>query len=434
MRPRRHSLRRRIVFTIIGSVIATSLIFGLAAFTIAYTMEDRLFRRALADEVMHQKSFWQRTGALAAPKNPDVTIYRGNQALPPDIQKEFAETRRQSEFYGREGRHYHIQRFELNNGRSGAGSEPAVAVIEVSRDLLVRPYRDSIIAVLIGMSLLIAIIMAVFGWWLVNRAMKPLSDLAQDLANADSAIPIIDARNYPANEIGMLAEALEQAFARIHGFVNRERTFTRDASHELRTPLAVVRGAAEVMALNRDLPARLAEPLRRIEAATTDMTLALDQLLALARESKGVLKETVALRPMIEKAVSWSKVRYPGSAITVLINVDSSAAAFVHPTSLQLVLNNLIGNCFQHVGTGKLAVDFESRRLSISDDGPGLAADADPFAPFAKSNASIGSGLGLDISRRLCDAAGIGLTAGESAGGRGANFRLEFAGPIWGSR
>jgi hypothetical protein len=85
--PGRHSLRGRIVLTIIGSVIATSLIFGLAAFVIAYTMEDRLFRRALVDEVMHQKSSWQRTGALAAPKNPDVTIHLGNEALPPTFRK-----------------------------------------------------------------------------------------------------------------------------------------------------------------------------------------------------------------------------------------------------------------------------------------------------------------------------------------------------------
>ena len=429
MRVRRHSLRGRIVFTIIGSVIATSLIFGLAAFGIAYTTEDRLFRDALADEVMHQKASWQRTGAMATPKNPDVSIYRGNEPLPPDIRKEFAESRRQSEFYGREGRHYHIQRFELNDGRSGAGPEPAVAVMEVSQDLLVRPYRDSIIALLVGISLFIAISMAIFGWWLVNRAMKPLSALAKDVANAEFAIPVLDAKNYPANEIGTLAEALEQAFARIHGFVDRERTFTRDASHELRTPLAVVRGAAEVIALNRDLPLHFAEPLRRIETATTDMTLALDQLLALARESEGVLKESVALRPMIDKAVSWAKMRYPNGQIAVSTKVENNAAVLVHPTSLQLVLNNLIGNCFQHVGNGQLVIDFDGSCLSISDDGPGFETDADPFTPFAKGNDSNGSGLGLDISRRLCEAAGISLTAGGSNGGRGAHFRLEFCEP-----
>ena len=427
MKPRRHSLRGRVALAMVIGVLATSLIFGLAAFVIAYTMEDRLFRAKLTEEVTYQQASWQRTGALAAPKNPEVAVYRDNRALPLDIRNDFAENPRQSEFFGREGRHYHVQRFELANPRPGAGSTPAVAVIEVSRDLLVRPYRDSIIVLLAGIGLAIALLMAAIGWWLIHRAMKPLSDLATDVANAESTVPVLHARNYPANEVGMLADALEQAFARIRGFVDREQAFTRDASHELRTPLAVVRGAAEVIALNRDLPAHLLEPLRRIETATTDMTLALDQLLALARENQGVLREATALRPLIDKAVAWSRLRYPASTITVLIEVAEGATARVHPTSLQLVLNNLIGNCFQHVGSGQLSLAWAGDCLTISDDGPGFAPGTDPFAPFAKGAASQGSGLGLDITRRLCDAAGIGLTAGPGKNGRGASFRLELA-------
>lgn len=427
MRARRHSLRARIVLTIIGSVIATSAIFGLAAFAIAYATEDRLFRDVLAEEVAHQQAAWRSSGALKAPNNPDVTIYRVNQPLPPDIRKEYAANPRQSEFYGREGRHYHIQRFDLNDGRPGAKRAPAVAAIEVSQDLLVRPYRDSIIALLAGLSLVIAMVMAVFGWWLVNRAMKPLSALAHDVARAESAIPVLDARDYPANEIGTLAQALEQAFARIGGFVERERAFTRDASHELRTPLAVISGAAEVIALNCELPSDFTEPLRRIETATTDMVLALDQLLALARESDGIGKERVGLRPMIEKAVSWARMRHPCSLIEVSTRVDIDAAVLAHPTSLQLVLNNLIGNCLQHVGTGHLMIGYLNGSLSISDDGPGFEPGTDLFAPFVKSNGSSGSGLGLDISRRLCVAAGIGLVVGEAGNSRkGAHFLLQF--------
>ncbi|MGQ3177179.1 MAG: sensor histidine kinase [Blastomonas fulva] len=427
----RHSLRGRIVLTIIGSVIATSAIFGLAAFGIAYTTEDRLFRDVLAEEVAHQTAAWRRSGTLATPANPDVTIYRQDQPLPPDIRKDFAANPRQSEFYGRKGRHYHVQRFDPADGRSGAGQTPAVAVIEVSQDLLVRPYRDSIIVLLAGLSLVIAAVMAAFGWWLVNRAMKPLSALAHDVARAESAIPILHAGDYPANEIGTLAEALEQAFARIGGFVERERAFTRDASHELRTPLAVISGAAEVIALNRDLPSDLAEPLRRIETATTDMVLALDQLLALARENEGVRKERVALRAMIDKAVSWARLRYPGSLIEVATGIDSAAAVLAHPISLQLVLNNLIGNCFQHVGTGQLVIGYENGSLSISDDGPGFEPGTDPFARFEKGDRSSGSGLGLDITRRLCDAAGIGLVVGEAGDSRkGAHFRLELGAPL----
>jgi signal transduction histidine kinase len=421
----RYSLRRRIVLAIVGTVLATSLIFGLTALIIAYSLEDGMFRRALTEEVARQQAIWRQTGALAVPQNPDVSIHPGNQPLPADIVQEFRANPEQTEFYGAEGRHYHILRFELRDHRSQTAAMPAVAVIEASRDLLVRPYRDSIIQFLAWMSLIIALIMAGFAWWLINRAMKPLSRLASEVANAEATIPVVQASHYPLNEIGLVAEALEQAFARIRGFVDREQAFTRDASHELRTPLAVVRGAAEVMALNRDLPANFVEPLRRIGTATTDMTLALDQLLALARENKGVVREPVALRPMIDKAIAWSRVRHPAATNRVTIAVDGELRVLVHPTSLQLVLNNLLGNCFQHAGQGELVIEFTDRHLAISDDGPGLALDVDAFAPFAKGS-NTGSGLGLDITRRLCDAAGIGLTVGVGLRGHGTRFCLEL--------
>lgn len=425
MKRRRHSLRGRIVMTIVCSVVATSLIFGLAAFGIAYTTEDRVFRDRLDEEVAYQRSAWMRTGELAAPDNPAVRIYLSGEALPRDMRQEFAENARQTEFYGSAGRHYHIQRFHADPG----GQVPAVAVMEVSRDLLVRPFREQIIALLAAIGLFIAAVMAGLGWWLVNRAMKPLGRLARDVANAETAIPALNAREYPANEIGLMAEALEQAFGRIRGFVAREQAFTRDASHELRTPLAVIRSAAEVIALDRELPPHVSEPLRRIDAATSDMTLALDQLLALARENNGVPKESVALRPLVDKAVAWSHERYPGSTIAVHIEVDATAVVHVHPTSLQLVLNNLVGNCFQHVGRGRLAVKLGAGDLSICDDGPGIDTAADPFAPFTTGEASVGSGLGLDISRRLCDAAGIDLTVATGGTGRGTCFRLSLHTP-----
>lgn len=425
MRTQRHSLRGRIVLIIVCSVAATSLMFGLTVFVIAYAMEDRLFEETLGEEIATQKSTWQQTGALARPANGNVNIYLSDHALPPEISSELDENPQQTEFFGRDGRHYHVGRFDLNDGRLGALPLPAIAVFEVSDDLLVRPYRESIMVLLGVMSLIVAVIMATASWWLVNRAMRPLGDLAARVVTSETVIPVLEARDFPPNEIGTLAEALEQSFGRVAASINRERAFTRDASHELRTPLAVIRGAAEVMRLNRDLSPQLSEPLRRIETATTDMTLALDQLLSLARESNGIRKERALLRPLVEKAISWARIRYPDSRIAAEMRIDGDPEVMVHPVSLQLVLNNLIGNCFQHVGEGRLMIGFESGCLLISDDGPGLGPGSTTIAPFQKGISSSGSGLGLDICQRLCEAMGIDLDVSSGKGeDRGTHFRL----------
>lgn len=420
MRVRRHSLRRRVIAALVAAVLATSAIFGLATFIFAYTLEDRLFSNALDSEIARQQQGWRRDGQLPIPEIAYIKVYPRAAGLPADLAPQVAANPQQREFYGAAGRHYHVAPFALD------AHTPAVAVAEVSRYLLVRPVRDGMIRFLIGLGLFIALSMALLGWWLASRAMRPLSRLASDVAEGGDAVPVVRAEDYPANEIGVLAGALGQAFQRIRGFVDRERSFTRDASHELRTPLAVVRGAAEVIGLQADLPGPVPEALRRIETATIDMTQTLDLLLALAREGDALPVEHVQLRPVVEKAIAAAAVRYPASGITVTNAVAADAAVIVQPTSLQLVLNNLIGNAFQHAATANLQIMFSGGELTIVDDGPGLGATTDAFAAFAKGDASAGSGLGLDIVRRLCAAAAIGLRSNASSDGRGARFTLNF--------
>ena len=428
MRQRSYSLRRRVIAALVATVLATSAVFGLTTFIFAYTLEDRLFSTALDSEIARQQQSWRRDGILTTPEVAYIKIYLGKARLPTDLAARVAANPQQREFYGAAGRHYHVEHFMLDR-RTGAapGGTPAVAVAEVSRYLLVRPVRDGMIQFLIGLSLFIALVMALLGWWLANRAMRPLSRLARNVADGSETVPVVRAEDYPANEIGVLAGALGQAFLRIRGFVDRERSFTRDASHELRTPLAVIRGAAEVIAQRGNLPAPIPETLRRIETATIDMTQTLDLLLALAREGDALPVESITLRPVVEKAIATAAVRFPASRLAVSNDVAGDATIIVEPTSLQLVLNNLIGNAFQHAAAANLRIGFSGNCLTIGDDGPGLGTATDAFAPFIKGEASEGSGLGLDIVRRLCAAAGIELTSGAGPDGRGACFTLKFA-------
>jgi len=428
MRQRSYSLRRRVIAALVATVLATSAVFGLTTFIFAYTLEDRLFSTALDSEIARQQQSWRRDGILTTPEVAYIKIYLGKARLPTDLAARVAANPQQREFYGAAGRHYHVEHFMLDR-RTGAapGGTPAVAVAEVSRYLLVRPVRDGMIQFLIGLSLFIALLMALLGWWLANRAMRPLSRLARNVADGSETVPVVRAEDYPANEIGVLAGALGQAFLRIRGFVDRERSFTRDASHELRTPLAVIRGAAEVIAQRGNLPAPIPETLRRIETATIDMTQTLDLLLALAREGDALPVESITLRPVVEKAIATAAVRFPASRLAVSNDVAGDATIIVEPTSSQLVLNNLIGNAFQHAAAANLRIGFSGNCLTIGDDGPGLGTATDAFAPFIKGEASEGSGLGLDIVRRLCAAAGIELTSGAGPDGRGACFTLKFA-------
>lgn len=417
-------IRQRMVLAIIIPTVVTGLLFGLITFTFAYTLEDRLFETELRREIGRQQAAWQRDGTAPPPQLPYVRIYRQGEALPADLAPQLGQEPQRTEFSGTDGRHYHIARFTL----PGQGGGAALAVAESSGQLMVRPVRNSLIGFLAGLSLAVALVAGLIGWWLAHRALSPLSRLAAELADAGQAVPRIDAGRYPANEIGVLATALSQAFDRIRGFVAREQAFTRDASHELRTPLAVIGGAAEILALDPALPESARPALRRIETANADMAQALDLLLALAREGRAMPRpaEPVALLPLVEKAVASAATRFPHSPVTVQLDVPAATSVSVEPALLQLVLNNLVGNAFQHAAGSNLHLSGDADSLVIADDGPGLSGVADPFAPFAKQLQSSGSGLGLAIVRRLCEAAGIGLGWRNAEAGNGAHFRLDF--------
>lgn len=410
----RGSLRQRIIVAMVATALLTSLLFGFASFVVVYTVEDRLLADRLAAEVARQQAAWQRTGALVAPLGDRTVVHRSSATLPADLAPQFAWGDGQVEYYGAEGRHYHLQRFILPTvvGGSGAGGR-AVAVTEVSRDLIVRPRRTAILEGLGALTVVVAALAALIGWRLARRAAAPLVRLAEEVAAP--GIPAIDPARYPPNEIGVLAGALARSYRQIEAFVAREQAFTRDASHELRTPLAVIRSGAELAAD----PVHTSAALARIDGATREMEQILDLLLALARgHVTAAAAEPVAVLPLLEKAVIDAAARYPDRRIEVAIDAAPDLRIALPPAVVGLVLANLVGNVFQHADGSRLRLRATAAAIEIADDGPG-------FGDPARRPTTGGTGLGLAIVERLCAQHGIALTV-DGGAGRGARFMLAF--------
>ncbi|MGR4890615.1 sensor histidine kinase [Sphingopyxis sp. LARHCG72] len=406
MTKRATSLRRRIVTSFLATVAIICLLFGFFGFLIAYAVEDSLFEDTLRDEIAFQQAHWQRNQTFSRPARDYLALYRTPRQFPSDLRAAFARAPRQREYFGTEGRYYHVERFTLPRGGGRA-----FAVAEVSRHLVVRPIRGEILRFLGAWSLAILLIAGGIGYWLAVRATAPLTRLAAKVSErGPNEVPRIAASDFPDNEIGTLARSLEQAFETIRAFVERESAFTRDVSHELRTPLAVVRSSAELLETRSELAPPAARTIRRIAAAAQDMERTIDLLFALAREERAVTeRKPVELLPLIESALLDASDRFDGSAYDVEIAVPAGTTVLAGSTGLALILANLIGNAFQHARGGRLAISFANGRLSIVDDGPGIADEviATEEVAFVKGDASAGHGLGLGIVRRLCERDGI---------------------------
>jgi signal transduction histidine kinase len=122
---------------------------------------------------------------------------------------------------------------------------------------------------------------------------------------------------------------------------------------------------------------------------------------------------------------------------------DDAAEARFDPLRLEQVLSNLVGNAVKFTPAGG-SIEITARaiitpdaewvrrwvEISVSDDGPGIAAQDrqrvfDPYVQLGQGNR--GLGLGLAICRRLVEAHGGEIALAERLGG-GCRFSFTLPG------
>ena len=285
-------------------------------------------------------------------------------------------------------------------------------------------------------------------WWLVKRELRPLEAMATTagvIAAGDLSRRVEPAE--PRTEVGRLGlalnrmlEQIEQAFEERRRSEEKLRRFVADASHELRTPLTSVRGYAEVFRRGaRDDPEDLETAMRRIEDESRRMGVMVDELLLLARLGEGRTPERapVDLARVVADCVGDAGLAAPERAADLSLESPESLLVTGDDAQLRQVAANLVGNAVQHTPEGtpirvRLALEGGQARLSVADEGPGLAPEhaARVFEPFYRADPSRaretgGAGLGLAIVAAIVADHG-GTVAVESVEGEGATFTVRL--------
>jgi heavy metal sensor kinase len=256
------------------------------------------------------------------------------------------------------------------------------------------------------------------GWWLVDRALKPVAEIssaAARISGSDLAqrINVAEAES----ELGQLANVLNSTFGRLETAFEQQRQFTSDAAHELRTPVAVILTQTQTT-LNRERDtASYRQALEACQRAAQRMRKLIESLLALARLDGGQealnrrrfdLAEVVAdsvtlLRPLAEE----QRIKIFTELARVEINGDAER--------LGQVVTNLLANAIQYnQPDGEVRLRLKSENglavLSVVDTGPGISAadKARVFERFYRADSSrtgaANAGLGLAICQAIVTA------------------------------
>ncbi len=210
-------------------------------------------------------------------------------------------------------------------------------------------------------------------------------------------------------------------------------------SHDLRTPLTVLSGTVASLArMRRRLPRDAMDEVAQLTRQINRLQVFTGNLLKMAAISAGQLKLTIepyALPEIVGAALQrFGEVR-SGRQIRTTVRGDIPMVS-VDGALIDQVISNLVDNAIQHTEPdGTIVLELvrtgSGVRVSISDDGPGLAPgdEAVIFERFRTGDGSLsdrkgggGHGLGLAICRGIVEAHGGTIDARNNPSGRGACF------------
>lgn len=261
---------------------------------------------------------------------------------------------------------------------------------------------------------------------------------------------------------GLLAVAL--ALVGLAVFLYRVRTremrlaaqrvsFVNQVSHELKTPLTNIRLYAELLAgqlgyddqgddddLDGDPVAR---HLRVITGESQRLSRLITNVLTFARGQQGRL-EVKPRVGVVDAVVRDTRATFAPSleqaGVRVVTELSAPAEVAVDGDAVGQILANLLSNIAKYAASGGearivTAQDGARTTVWISDKGPGIpAAQRDKvFEPFHRLDGTLtqgasGTGLGLDIARRLAVLHGGGLRLVDAE--VGATFELTLHTPL----
>jgi signal transduction histidine kinase len=277
---------------------------------------------------------------------------------------------------------------------------------------------------------------------LSTREMGPLiAQMVQLLATAIGTALARAAREAEANRMRVEMAAAEEA--------NRAKNlFIATMSHELRTPLNAIIGFSEMLLEDAEEDGRevAAADLKKIRTAAKHLLTVINDILDYSKIQAGKLElfaETFDTVTVIGDVAEMSRplAETGGNTLNIVCPVGLGA---MHSdvTRLRQCLLNLLSNACKF--TEKGTVTLEARRnaegdgdwltFSVTDTGIGMTpeqlAKVTAESPFTQADASTtrkygGTGLGLTITRRLCQLMGGDVNA-ASTPGQGTTFTVRL--------
>ncbi|MCA9714252.1 MAG: hypothetical protein KC468_06155, partial [Myxococcales bacterium] len=239
-------------------------------------------------------------------------------------------------------------------------------------------------------------------------------------------------------------EELKTAHAMAMAASRAKDTFLAQMSHELRTPLIAIIGYSELIAedLQYMTPGQLRDDVSKIGSAARHLLNLIRDTLDLSKIEAGRMEMVIArvsIAVLVEELVASIEPVCARAGNTLVVDADVGDLEIeADSLRLQQVLLNLLSNANKFTAQGTIwfrvrderAEGRHQLRFEVVDTGIGIPEDklALVFDAFTQAEDTTtrrfgGTGLGLTISRQLCEMMGGALEV-SSVFGEGSTFTV----------
>lgn len=271
--------------------------------------------------------------------------------------------------------------------------------------------------VVVGLSLLAAVLAVLLALWLARRVGRPIAQLverADALGHGTFNAPPL-ASGVP--EIDHVSHVLERSSARVGSYVALQREFASDAAHQLRTPLTSIGLHLDEISRIGDDDARAEadDALAQVERLNTVIT----SLLARARGDAEDQTIVDLGELAVEGSAPWQRVLATNDR-TLVVDAAPNVRVEARRTHLLSVLTSLLDNAAVH-GSGNVTITVRRTgpvaELRVRDEGPGVPPALAPVIFERRVSSNSGTGIGLALAHALAasESGALSLSADSPA-------------------
>lgn len=269
-----------------------------------------------------------------------------------------------------------------------------------------------ILLITIAVTLFLLITLLIINRFVMSRLWKPFYNILSrmkgfevtKMENISEEPTRIDEFNELNISVNAMAKKVRQDYKEL-------RSFTDNASHEMMTPLAVINSKLDSLLQTESFTEQQGALLEDIYHAIGKLSRLHQSLLLLAKIENNLISDAqkIDLKELIEMKIRQFQELFERNDLKISFNLSNCQVTMSRYLA-DILLNNLLSNALRHnVLGGKIVIELSRNKIVVSNTGKNLNNKGHLFDRFSKSNESEGMGLGLAISKQICNLYGFNI-------------------------